>query len=193
VAQVIVPSKLEELLDDDYMVLVQGDYGNLPTAYREQVTFRDDHAFTVDKRRGTGQAKQAYVVDTIPRAGSGYKGRWIPWGALMSYAHGLAGSGRIYAAWARPLPDTGTEDALEAFSIPQNPSIATSIKATKLYATSDLKGTAEDIPAGHTKRYIGHPAGKKDVAIIGHDRSADVDGKSALYGRAADWHIRETP
>lgn len=91
-------------------------------------------------------------------------------------------------------PDTSTEEPMERFGIPQHPGIATSKVPTKLYPSSDLKGTAVDVPAGHTKRYIGWPSGKRDsIAIIGNDGDPKVDGKSALFGKAADWHIRETP
>lgn len=90
------------LLEEGYMVVMQGDYGNLPVEWREQKTFTGDHAFTLDAVFGTTSTRAGYVVDTIPHYGTGYQGRVIPWTALMQYAYGLAGNGRIYAAWGKP-------------------------------------------------------------------------------------------
>jgi len=100
------------LADPRTMVAVQGDYGDLPLAYREQATFRDDHTFSVDSVRDTpSRGKEAYVVDTIPRYSENYDGRWMPWNVLLAYAFGLAGQGRVYAFWVRtrqsaPTPPT---------------------------------------------------------------------------------------
>lgn len=118
VADWITPARLVDLLEAGYMAMVQGDYGDLPLAYREQASFVADHTFTVDATRVQSGARQAYIVDTIPKYGTGYDGRWIPWSALMRYAHGLAGAGRIYAAWAKPAK-AATED--EMYSIPGEP------------------------------------------------------------------------
>ena len=101
------------LLEEGNMVVMQGDYGNLPVEWREQKTFTDDHAFTIDAVFGTSSTRAGYVVDTIPHYGTGYQGRVIPWTALLQYAYGLAGNGRIFAAWGKPPaipkpPDTGT-------------------------------------------------------------------------------------
>lgn len=90
------------------------------------------------------------------------------------------------------LPDI-SEEPLLAFSIPQSPSIAEAVRDTKLYTRSDLTGTSYAVSAGATKRHIGSPAGDSTVVIIGHDRSPDVAGKSALYGRAADWKVQVSP
>lgn len=90
---------LRNLLAQGYMVLTQGDYGNLPILYREQKNFLGDHAFTIDTYNS---AKAYYVVDTLPKPGSGYNGRWVPAAALRSYWFGLAGNGKIYAAWIKP-------------------------------------------------------------------------------------------
>lgn len=187
--------RLQALLGKGYMVMLQGDYGDLPVKYREQTTFRDDHCFTLDSFDKTAPGLTGagyYAVDTIPRAASGYDGRWIPLVAIHSYAYGLAGTGRFYAAWARPasLPDTGTEGDVfdKPFSIPQQPSMAES-KGAKLYTNASFTGTSYAIPAGDTKRFIGYVGDVDDptALIIGHDRDASVPGKSALYGRPREW------
>ena len=82
---------------------------------------------------------------------------------------------------------------MEPFSIPQHPSIADANKDTRLYEKSNFTGTSYLIPKGHTKRFLGRPPGSTTVVIIGHDRSADVDGKSALYGKASDWDVKVIP
>ena len=98
----ITEAALIHLLEEGNMVVVAGDYGDLPVEWREQKSFRDDHAMTFDAVFGVSSTRAAYVVDTIPKPGSGYQGRVIPWKALMAYAHGLAGPGRIYATWGKP-------------------------------------------------------------------------------------------
>lgn len=88
------------------------------------------------------------------------------------------------------IPNT-SEEPMDAFGIPQSPGIATAKVNTKLYAKSDLSGVGYAIPEGHTKRWIGTVG--KEIVVIGHDRSPEVEGKSALYGKADDWYTRETP
>jgi hypothetical protein len=86
------------------MVMIQGDYGNLPMQYRKQGSFTGDHTFTADAVREhpvTG-LYEYFVVDTIPRPHTLYRGEWIPGSAIMAYAYGLAGQGRIFAMWGKP-------------------------------------------------------------------------------------------
>lgn len=128
-----------------------------------------------------------------PLAPEGYPGEHMAKFDLKRYWDGFFGGALLVRIGSLGLPDTSTGDDMDAFSIPQAPSLATAVRATKLYTKSDLTGTSYPIPEGHTKRHIGNPAGDKTVVIVGHDRSPDVEGKSALYGRAADWNVRETP
>lgn len=190
VATYIGAANLKGLLGQGYMVIVQGDYGNLPLRYREQASFTDDHAFTVDAYAVRSGVPSVYVVDTIPRASEHYEGRWIPLTALLAYAYGLAGQGRIYAAWAKP-PKPAPEDDMEAFGAPQHPSTATAKRATKLWTRSDRTGTSYDIPAGHTKRYSGGPV--DGSLVIVHDRDNTVEGKTNLFGNPPDWDIKVIP
>lgn len=128
-----------------------------------------------------------------PLAPDSYPGEWMDKSDLKKYWDGMFGG----ATWVRvgalaPLPDT-SEEPMEAFSIPQAPSIAEAVRDTKLFTRSDLTGSSYPVKAGDTKRLIGNPAGDQTVLIIGHDRSPDVAGKSALYGRAADWRVQVSP
>lgn len=121
----ISPTRLRDLLDGHYMVLVQGDFDQILDPYRVGSVFMGDHAFTVDGRRFVRDRKtgflreQAYVVDTQPKATSGYLGVWMPFSMLLNYAFKYAGNNRIYAAWTKPpeLPDTGTEPDMPGLAI----------------------------------------------------------------------------
>ena len=143
----ISPTRLQGLLRDGYMVLVQGDYGALPITYREQANFTDDHAFTVDAyEAGRGY----YVVDTLPRNGSGYKGRWIPTLYIHRYAYALAGSGRIFAAWTRPDPRYGNDVPADIRAAYAAPAVAAKLRSLGLeYGAIVNLG---DIAAGLRKR-----------------------------------------
>lgn len=132
-----------------------------------------------------------------PSAPNSYAGEWMSKADLKRYYDGFAGGYLVVEVGALAPPDTGTgdDDVLKAIAVYQYPSIATSRVATKLYSECSeagvLGGKSYDIPAGHTKRAIGPVTDK--VARIAHDRDDAVDGKSGLYGRTADWNIRESP
>lgn len=115
---------------------------------------------------------------------------------------GVADLRRYYDAWvggalftAVGLPDTSTGEGMKAFGTYQSPSIATTIRETRLYTevsdSGQLSGTSYVIPKGHTKRAIA--PGPGSTVMIVHDRDSAVEGKSVLFGKAADWNVRISP
>lgn len=132
-----------------------------------------------------------------PSAPNSYAGEWMSKADLKRYYEGFSGGYLIGKIGHLAPPDTSTGEKMDAISLPQHPSIATATKATKLYpslsATGTFVGTPVDIPAGHTKRYVGRPKGNTAIVIIGHDNNAAVEGKSGMFGRAPDWLVREQP
>jgi hypothetical protein len=125
VAQSISLTKLDALLAEGHMVILQGNYNVMSRKFREQASplkGGGGHALTID---AVDPARGYYVVDTIPRKGK-YEGRWIPAAEIQRYATGLAGAGQAWAAWARPAnvttgpttptPESGRSRGL-AFSI----------------------------------------------------------------------------
>ena len=100
-------NRLRGLLLDGNMVILQGNYGKIPDRYALSDTFNGDHAFTLD---AWSSSKGYYCVDTLFHEPSSYNGSWIPSSIIHAYAYALAGSGRMYAAWAKPLPDTSGDE-----------------------------------------------------------------------------------
>lgn len=131
-----------------------------------------------------------------PSAPNSHAGEWMSKEDLRRYYEGMQGGFIVTKVGALRPPDTSTGDAME-LSIPEHLSIATSKRATRLYpawsAGGGFEGKAVDVAAGVLGRYIGWPRGRSDVVIVGYDRSPSVEGQSGLYGKAADWAVREQP
>jgi hypothetical protein len=105
------------------MVLVQIVYEKLGK-FREQFSFVGGHALTLDAYDIT---RGFYAVDTIPKPGSAYKGRWIPSAVIRDATDAMSGSGWVYAAWAKPkaTPTPPEEDAMPDFYIDPSGAIGT--------------------------------------------------------------------
>lgn len=178
----ITETKARSLLLDGFMLIWQGDYGNLPLQYREQAGFTDDHAFTVDAFRNTPTfGPEYYVVDTIPRPSEDYDGRWIPRSALIAYSNGLSGAGRIYAAWARPLPDTSTGD--DMFSLPESDG--------PYPATVDANTPVYDSVTDTTPRQTINAPGKPFTVVgAGSAKDTATTGRRVIYGRYSGAPVR---
>lgn len=112
---------------------------------------------------------------------------------LRSYAQKLYPTVR-FGVFTRPVPHMTSEEPMEAFSIPQHPSIAEAKVDAGLWTSSSLTGAPDVVvKKGDTKRLIGNPKGVPTTLIIGHDRDATADGKSALYGKAVEWTVAVIP
>ncbi len=75
---------------------------------------------------------------------------------------------------------------MKSFPIPEVPSVVTVRKGATLFTESDLGADPKNVtlPTDRVVRYIGKAS--DTVFIVGHDRSPEVTGKSAVFARAAD-------
>jgi hypothetical protein len=157
-------NRLRGLLLDGNMVIVQGEYGKIPDRYTLSDSFNGGHAFTVDAYNST---KGYYVCDTLFHEPSPYDGQWLPSTNLHAYAYGLAGSGRIYAAWAKPLPDTGTGGDMDVYEIVESgPYPCTVDSGAKVYDGSGKQTGTLNAPAKPFWAICENKAGTR-VAIHG--------------------------
>lgn len=161
-------------------IVLQGDSDRFPDGCSGK--FDGNHAIGIPP--DDTNAKGEWAIDDPICPSKTYE----PEATLRAYAEKLS-RGVWFGVFTTPvpvlLPDTDTGEAMDSFSIPEVPSVLTVKAGATLYTTSALKADPKNVTvrANYTVRYIGKVG---SVLIVGHDRSPDITGKSALFVRASD-------
>jgi hypothetical protein len=162
-------------------IILQGDSDRFPDGCSGR--FDGDHAIGIppDRVNANGEwaiddpicASTTYELESVIRAYAEKFYQLISFGVFTTPVPILP-------------PDTSTEDPMESFSIPQEPSVLTVKAGATLYMTSALKADAKNVKltTARVVRYIGKAS--STVLIVGHDRSPDITGKSAMFVKASD-------